>query len=89
MFVDDILNTISIDPSSATITIFDKITITPYTSISDFIAFLAVLDLKWEFLQKQTYKQQAVLQLASGVQLSFKYQETHGLLFSKAQAYNK
>ena len=89
MFVDSILNTISIDPSSAIATILDKISLHSYINVDTFIMLLDMLDVNWHFLQKHTYKQQLIIQLESGVQLSFKYQKGYGLLFSKAQKYHQ
>jgi hypothetical protein len=87
MFVEGILDTISINSSGTELTILSKYNINCYTDLEKMLFFLEHLDVEWEFLSKHTFQQQLLVQTKTGVQLSFTYDKGHGIMLSKIQRY--
>jgi len=87
IFIQNILNVISIDASGTELILLSKYNVNCYTNLEKMLLFLEILDIEWKFLEKHTFNQQLVIKTLAGVQLSFTYDKGHGFMLSKIQSY--
>lgn len=85
---DNELTCISVDAAGNHITLLNKFNISVYTTLDKVIDYLTYMGLTWEFNSRHSFGQQLMLDLSSGVQISFRYEEGYGLLMSRIQKYS-
>lgn len=85
IFINDEIYTISLDPERLVLEMFEDISITFYSKLEDILLFLSLSKISWEFVSKNTFKQQIMIQTKVGVELSFSYSKGHGMMLSRIQ----
>jgi hypothetical protein len=86
-FIEKVLYTISLDPARLVFELLDETRITANTTLENILEYLSLLQIDWEFMPKYTFKQQAIIQTNTGVQISFNYTKGYGMLLSRIQYY--
>ena len=82
------LTCVSVPIANNHVTILNKFNITVTTSLDRFLDYLSFLDLEWEFNSRHCHGHQLMLELKSGVQITFGFNDRNGLFVSKIQKYS-
>lgn len=88
-FIENQLYAISLDPARMVLEMLNGVSITLCSRLEDILLYLSLSDVPWEFVSKNTFGQQVMIQTKVGVQLSFSYLKGHGMVLSRIQCYGR
>lgn len=82
------LTCISVPIANNHVTILNKFSINVNTQLDKVLDYLYFLDIEWEFNSRHSHGHQLMIELKSGVQITFGFDERYGLFISRIQKYS-